>query len=207
MTEEEKMLKGLIYDPNDPLLAKERRTAHELCLRYNSLLESQEEERKEILKVLFPDSWETLYLQGPIQFDYGVYTKFGKNVYANFHFTVLDVCPVTIGDNVFFGPNVSIFPPMHPFLAEDRNMYEKEPGVWTDQEYGRPIVIEKNCWIAGNVTICGGVTIHEGCVIGAGSVVTHDIPAHSLAAGNPCRVIRPLTEKDSLKNHPELFVK
>ena len=94
---------------------------------------------------------------------------------------------------------------MHPLRWQDRNPYQKPNGVYTDEEYAKPITIEKNCWIAGNVTVCGGVTFGEGCVIGAGSVVTRDIPAGSLAAGVPCRVIRQITEKDSLENHPELF--
>ena len=130
----------------------------------------------------------------------------GKNSYANFNFTVLDICPVTIGDNVFFGPNVSLLTPLHPFQYQDRNPYkDPETGRTNEIEYGAPITIGDNCWIAGNVTVCGGVTIGTGCVIGAGSVVTRDIPENSLAVGNPCRVIRKITEKDGLENHPELF--
>ena len=103
-----------------------------------------------------------------------------------------------IGDDVFMRPNVSILTPLHPLRWQERNTYQREDGVRTDREYGSPIVIGNNCWIAGNVTICGGVTIGEGCVIGAGSVVTRDIPANSLAAGNPCRVIRAITEEDRM---------
>lgn len=198
MTEREKMISGNIYDPNDEELLGLRIRAHRLSAEYNSTFETEEEKRKEILKELIPDIGEGVYLQGPLQFDYGCFTSIGKNSYANFNLVVLDVCPVRIGENVFMGPNVSLLTPMHPFRWQERNYYIRKDNVVTDREYGRPITIGDNCWIAGNVTVCGGVTIGEGCVIGAGSVVTKDIPANSLAAGNPCRVIREITEADSI---------
>ena len=141
----------------------------------------------------------------PVQFDYGCFTSIGTNFYANFNFTCVDCCPVTIGENVFLGPNVSLLTPIHPLRWQDRNQYVKQDGTLADKEYAKPITIGNNCWIAGNVTICGGVTIGDGCVIGAGSVVTRDIPPNSLAVGVPCHVVREITEADSLENHPELF--
>ncbi len=203
MTEKEKMLAGKIYDPSDKELAALREKAHKLCAEYNTLTET-DERRAEILKELGINAG-AVYLQGPVQFDYGCFTSFGANTYANFNFTCVDCCPVTIGENVFFGPNVSILTPVHPLRWQDRNSYAKADGTMTDKEYAKPVTIGKNCWIAGNVTICGGVTIGEGCVIGAGSVVTRDIPSDSLAVGVPCRVMRKITETDSLENHPELF--
>lgn len=202
MTEKEKMLCGKIYDPSDAELLNLRVKAHKLCAEYNLLLEN-DPRRAELLKELGinPD----IYLQGPIQFDYGCFTTIGAGTYANFNFTCLDCCPVTIGKNVFFGPNVSILTPIHPLRWQDRNPYLKPDGTTTDKEYAKPITIGNNCWIAGNVTICGGVTIGDGCVIGAGSVVTRDIPSNSLAVGVPCKVVREITEDDALKNHPELF--
>lgn len=205
MTETEKMLAGKLYDPSDPELAKQRRTAHLLSKQFNDTFENQEAERAEILRQLLPGLGEGVYLQGPIQFDYGIYTTIGANSYANFNFTVLDCCPVSIGSNVFFGPNCSIMTPIHPLLPAERNIRRRENGELYDLEYAKPIVIGDNCWIAANVVICGGVTIGAGCVIGAGSVVTRDIPAGSLAAGNPCRVIRPITEADSVELKQELF--
>ena len=169
-----------------------------------SIITTYIEKRKQILDELMPNRKEGAYLQGPVYFDYGLNTSVGKNFYANFNFTCLDCAKVTIGDNVFLGPNVSILTPVHPFLHEERNPYQREDGVWTD-EYAKPIVIKSNTWICGNVTICGGVTIGEGCVIGAGSVVTRDIPDNSLAVGNPCRIIRKLSEKDSIKYKKDLF--
>ena len=205
MTETEKMLAGKLYDPTDPELAKRREAAHKLSKQYNDTIEDEEEARADILRRLLPNMGEGTYLQGPIQFDYGVYTTIGVNSYANFNFTVLDCCPVTIGNNVFFGPNCSIMTPMHPLLPSERNMRRRENGQLYDLEYAKPIVIEDDCWIAANVVVCGGVTIGRGSVIGAGSVVTRDIPAGSLAAGNPCRVIRPITGADSMELKRELW--
>lgn len=204
MNEQEKMISGKIYDPSDETLAMLRKKAHRLSQQYNSLSED-DNLRKTVLDELIPHHGEGLFLQGPIYFDYGVFTTFGSNCYANFNFTVLDTCPVNIGDDVFFGPNCTIATPVHPFRWQERNIKFKEDGTPYDDEYGKPITIHSNCWIASNVVITGGVTIGEGCVIGAGSVVTRDIPPHSLAVGNPCRVIRQITEKDSLKYKPELF--
>ncbi len=203
MTEKEKMLGGKIYDPSDKELAALRTKAHALCLEYNSLPET-DERRSGVIREL-GIKCGNVFFQGPVQFDYGCFTTVGTNTYANFNFTCVDCCPVTIGENVFFGPNVSILTPVHPLRWQDRNMYLKSDGTATDKEYAKPITIGSNCWIAGNVTICGGVTIGEGCVIGAGSVVTRDIPPNSLAVGVPCRAIRQITEEDSLENHPELF--
>lgn len=203
MTEKEKMLAGKIYDPSDKELADLRVKAHVLSAEYNRLPET-DERRAEIIRELGIKG-NSAFFQGPVQFDYGCFTSVGANFYANFNFTCVDCCPVTIGDNVFFGPNVSILTPVHPLRWQDRNMYRKADGTFTDKEYAKPITIGSNCWIAGNVTICGGVTIGEGCVIGAGSVVTRDIPPNSLAVGVPCRAVRQITETDSLQNHPELF--
>lgn len=203
MTEKEKMIAGKIYDPSDKELAELRSKAHRLSREYNSLDET-DEKRAEIIRELGIKG-ASCYFQGPVQFDYGWLTSVGKNFYANFNFTCVDCCPVNIGDNVFVGPNVSLLTPIHPLRWQDRNPYKKPDGVITDKEYAKPITIGSNCWIAGNVTVCGGVTIGEGCVIGAGSVVTRDIPPNSLAAGVPCRVIREITDADSLDNLPELF--
>lgn len=204
MTEKEKMLAGKIYDPSEPELVGLRQKAHRLCLEYNQMPET-DKKRDELMRELGVAGGENAYFQGPVQFDYGCFTTVGEGFYANFNFTCVDCCPVTIGDNVFVGPNVSLLTPVHPFRWQDRNPYKKPDGTVTDKEYARPITIGDNCWIAGNVSVCGGVTIGEGSVIGAGSVVTRDIPPHSLAAGVPCRVIREITEADSLENHPELF--
>jgi len=200
VTEKEKMLAGQLYDPTDEELVALREKAHALSKAYNDTVETQEDEREAILAALLPRMDESAYFQGPVQFDYGCFTSVGENSYANFNFTCLDCAPVSIGANVFMGPNVSLLTPLHPLRWQERNLYVKPDGTMTDREYARPITIEDNCWIAGNVTICGGVTIGRGSVIGAGSVVTRSIPEGVIAAGNPCRVIRPITEADSLES-------
>ena len=196
MTEREKMIAGELYDQSDDELLKLRRAAHNLCKDYNDTYEDEEEKRGAILKKLLPNAAEDAYLQGPVYFDYGAFTKIGKNFFANFNFTVIDVCPVTIGDNVFVGPNVSLLAPKHPLRWQERNPFVNKGGVKTDLEYGAPITIGDNCWLAGNVTVCAGAKIGEGCVIGAGSVVTGEIPPDTLAYGVPCRPVRKITESD-----------
>ena len=197
------MLAGKIYDPSDEELLKLRQKAHRLCRDYNTLDET-DPKREKILKEMGIKLGKDVYLQGPIQFDYGCFTEIGDYSYANFNLTVLDVCPVKIGKNVFIGSGVSILTPLHPLRYQERNSFVCEKGYLTDREYGAPICIGDNCWIASNVTVLPGVTIGEGSVIGAGSVVTHSIPKNSLAVGNPAKVIREISEKDSV---PEELLK
>ncbi len=199
MTEKEKMLAGNLYNPIDPELIALRNNAAKLIRLYNFTGDDKPELKRNILKELFPASHHLPDLRGPIYFDYGCFTTFGENVFANFNFTCLDVCPVHIGDNVLFGTNVVLSTPVHPLLPDERNLRKKPDGSLYVLEYGKPITIENNCWIASSVTVCAGVTIGEGTVIGAGSIVTRDIPPKCLAFGNPCRVIRQLTDEDRLE--------
>lgn len=205
LTEKEKMIAGKIYDPSGEELAKARAKAHRLCTDYNHTYEEEEEKRLNILKDLIPTISKGVYLQGPIQFDYGYNTFIGENSYANFNLTVLDCSTVTIGKDVFFGPNVSLVTPVHPYLPDERRMRFREDGSAYDLEYAKPIVIGDDCWFGSNVTVIGGVTIGSGTIIGAGSVVTKDIPSGVLAAGNPCRVIREITNEDSIELKKELW--
>ena len=162
-------------------------------------------ERAEILREILGELNENVVLNAPITFHYGIHTKIGKNTFINFNFTCQDDTYVTIGENCDFGPNVTITTPVHPMLKEERIALKCPDGEHRRLVYGRPVVIEDGCWICANVTILPGVTIGEGSVIGAGSVVTRSIPKNSFAAGNPCRVIRTLTEADSMKNKPEIL--
>ena len=201
MTEREKAASGKIYDPFTEGMPEDRTNAHRLSKLYNDTFDTDVETRRQILDELLPNKGKDVYLQGPIYFDFGVNTYIGNGSYANFNFTVLDEGKVTIGDNVFMGPNVSLLTAIHPLRYQERNaFFNEKTGTVTNLEYTKPITIGDNCWIAANVTICGGVTIGEGSVIGAGSVVTKDIPANCLAAGNPCRVIREITNKDTIFN-------
>ena len=200
MTEFEKRFNGLIYDAFDKEIMEDQKRTRRLIDLYNSLSVDDEEKKQEILHQLFPHDDFGLYriIESPLFIDNYKELKIGKNFYANIHFSYIGGCHAEIGDNVFIGPYCVLATGMHAYLPEERNIKVDKDGTIHDYEYGRPIKICSNVWIASNVTICGGVTIGEGCVIGAGSVVTRDIPPHSLAAGNPCRVIRPITEEDRL---------
>ena len=198
MTEYETMIRGELYDPSDRELTAMRIRARKLARKYSSTDEDEPEKQTAILRELLSGSEYLPGLQAPVYFDYGCNTVFGKHCDVNFGFTCLDVCPVTIGDNVLIGPNVTIATPMHPLVPEERNVRQREDGSLYNLEYAKPVTIEKDCWLAANVVVCGGVTIGEGSVIGAGSVVTRDIPPHSIAAGNPCRVIRQVTDEDRM---------
>ncbi len=205
MTEREKMLGGKLYDPTDEELVSLRARARRLCKAYNDCDPDDGDRQETLLKELVPNLGAESWINAPLQFDYGCFTTFGARCFVNYNLTVLDCAPVVIGDDVFFGPNCSLMPPMHPLLSADRALRQKPDGSWYDLEYAKPITIGDGCWIAANVTVCGGVTIGKNCVIGAGSVVTRDLPDGVIAAGNPCRVIRTLSEADALANHPELF--
>lgn len=196
-SELEEMLDGKLYDASDSELDAMRRKAGDLCTHFNATSRHDDATRATILDELLPDHGENLDVMGPVFFDYGCHTRIGDRVFANFNFTVLDCAPVIIGDDVLFGPNVSLLPPMHPLRWQDRNVRTREDGTAYDYEYGEPITIGSNCWFGGNVTVLGGVTIGDGCVIGAGAVVTKDIPANSVAVGNPARVIKTITDKDA----------
>ena len=205
MTKKEKMLSGKLYDPMDETLLALRKKARQGCKAYNDCDPEDEERQAALLNALVPNLGEGSWINAPVQFDYGCFTTFGKRCFVNYNLTVLDCAPVTIGDDVFFGPNVSLIPPVHPLLYQERRMCRRPDGVWTDREYAKPITIKDGCWIAANVVIAGGVTIGPGTVIGAGSVVTRDLPGGVFAAGNPCRVIRTLSEADSIHHKPELW--
>jgi maltose O-acetyltransferase len=183
-TEREKMLAGELYNPLDPELVASRDRARDLCQDLNATREGQQEERRRILRELLGAGGEDVWLQPPFFCDYGSNISLGKKCFFNFNCIVLDVCRVTIGDHVLFGPAVQIYTATHPLNAELRRR----------QEYAKPITIGSDVWVGGGAIICPGVTIGSRSVIGAGSVVTRDIPEGVFAAGNPCRVIREITE-------------
>ena len=199
MREEEKIFAGKLFCPGDPELKELKRKAHKLSQDYNRLYEDETAARQEILSELLGEIGEGTFLQGPITFHYGCHTKIGHHVFINFNFTVQDDALVEIGDHCDFGPNVTIVTPCHPMLPDEREKFPDEDGLEKRLCWAKPVKIGSHSWFGANVVICPGVTIGEGCVIGAGSVVTRDIPPMSFAAGNPCRVIRPITEEDSLR--------
>ena len=198
----QKMIDGLPYEAGSAELTKLMQKSHTLCAQYNQLTDDHEPKREEILKQLIPHQGKGCYLQGPIHFDYGVFTHLGQNFYSNYNFTVLDCGPVTIGDNVMCGPGVTIANAMHPLQWQQRNPRTQKDGQFTTVEFSKPVVIGNNCWLASNVTVCPGVHIGNGCVIAAGAVVTDDIRDNSLAAGVPAKVLSNITDADRLNYYP-----
>ena len=183
-TEREKMIGGELYDPLDPELVSARQRARDLCQSLNATREGDQEERRGILRQLFGAGGESVWMQPPFFCDYGANIELGERVFFNFNCVVLDVCRVRIGDFTLFGPAVQIYTPMHPFNAALRRQ----------QEFGKPVDIGSDVWVGGGALILPGVRIGARSIIGAGSVVTRDVPEGVFAAGNPCRVIREITE-------------
>lgn len=190
-SEKEKMLSGRLYKSFDAELLAERQRAKEIVFRYNSLQPSLVEERNELLRSLFGSVKGNFFIEPPFRCDYGCNIEIGENFYANYNLVILDCAKVTIGDNVLIGPNVGIYTAGHPLHFELRN---------EEWEFASPITIEDNVWIGGNVVLNPGVTVGRNSVVGSGSVVTKDIPANVVAAGNPCRVIREITDADKRRH-------
>jgi len=182
MTEKEKMLAGLVYDAITPELIAELQATREVLHEFNMLRPSETQRMKEILKGLLGYTGDDDFIiNQPFRCDYGKQISIGKRFFANFNFTVLDEARVTIGDDCFIGPNVSIYTACHSTDPVERN---------SRQEWAKPVTIGNNVWIGGSVTILPGVTIGDNVSIGAGSVVVKDIPSNSIAVGNPCKVIK-----------------
>lgn len=205
MREEEKIFAGQLFSPLKSELQQLKLVTHNLNLDYNVCYEHEREKRNAILRKMLGKIGERFFLQGPVYFHYGSHTEIGCDFFANFNFTVQDDAKVTIGDRCCFGPNVTIVTPVHPMLPEERASILDENGEPQHMCYAKPVSIGNDCWLGANVVVCPGVRIGDGCVIGAGSIIVKDIPPRTFAAGNPCRVIRLLTERDSLRYHPELL--
>lgn len=203
--EEERLLSGMLFCPGDEQLRKIKLRAHNLCTEYNRTFEDETEKRGRIISEIFGALGASPFFQGPIWIHYGTHTRIGDHFFGNFNLTIQDDARVTIGDDCNFGPNVTIVTPVHPMLAEERRGLTTEEGEIKHMCYAKPVVIGNDCWFGANVVVCPGVTVGDHCVIGAGSVVVRDIPSNSFAAGNPCRVIRTITQADSVKNRPEIL--
>jgi maltose O-acetyltransferase len=184
VSERDKMLAGQLYDPLDAELVRARNRARDLCQELNATREVDQEARRRILTDLLGKGGESVWMQPPFFCDYGSNILLGERVFFNFNCVVLDVCQVTVGDFTLFGPSVQIYTATHPMNAALRRK----------QEFAKPIEIGSDVWVGGGAIICPGVKVGSRSVIGAGSVVTRDIPEGVFAAGNPCRVIRLITE-------------
>ena len=187
MDQKERMLKNLPYKAWLDGLPEARRTCQEKLWEYNNLPPERWGERSALLKMLLGGTGERVTIHPPLRCDYGWNIFVGEDFEANYNLTVLDVGRVTIGEHVLIAPNVSIYTAGHPIHPQSRN---------SGYEYGIDVSIGDNVWIGGSVTILPGVQIGSNTVIGAGSVVTKDIPANVVAAGNPCRELREITEED-----------
>ena len=186
-TEKQKAAEGLLYDANnDPELQQEMLRTRCLLHEYNLLPPDRTDERDRLIRRILHIG-EGGCIISPFYCDYGYHIRIGRHFFANTHLVILDGADVTIGDHVFIGPNVGIYTAGHPLDIPQRN---------AGLEYARPVRIGNDVWIGGHVVILPGVTIGDGAVIGAGSVVTRDVPAHTLAVGNPCRPLRKIGEEE-----------
>ena len=191
MTEKEKRSRGELYDTNyNPEIGKELLECKDKCFLYNQILPSHEEERHTAMEAILGKTGEQFTINAPFWCDFGYNIEVGENFYANHGCVILDGAKVTFGDNVFVAPNCGFHTAGHPLDVEQRNQ-----GL----EYAYPITIGDNVWIGAGVTVLPGVTIGNNAVIGAGSVINRDIPDGVVAAGNPCRVIRRITDEDREK--------
>lgn len=186
MNHKDRMLNGLPYLSNEDGLFEERQRAKALCYRINTCDPLDVMKRGEYLKELLPNASEKIYIEPPFRCDYGTNMYIGDGFYSNYNLTVLDCAKVIIGNNVLIGPNVCITTAGHPIHYLSRRRYE----------YADEIVVGNNVWIGANVVINPGVKIGDNCAIGSGSVVTKDIPSDTVAVGNPCKVLRMITDED-----------
>ena len=187
MTQKERMLANLPYKAWMDGLEEERIENRKRIYEYNNLPPEQWDRKTELLKNILGKTGENVHINAPFHCDYGYNIEVGENFFANYNLIILDVAKVKIGDNAQIAPNVSIYTAGHPIHPDSRN---------SGYEYGIDVTIGDNVWIGGNVCIMPGVTIGNNVVIGAGSVVTKDLPDNVIAAGNPCRIIREITEAD-----------
>lgn len=189
-TEESKkrMAEGRLYLPEDENIMAEQRLCLEKLYDFNMTRPGEQEKRSEMLKSMFAEIGEDCYIEPPFHANWaGKHVHFGSFIYANFNLTLVDDTDIYVGDKVMFGPNVTVATAGHPIEPHLRDL---------QMQYNIPVHIGRNVWVGANSVILPGVTIGDNTVIGAGSVVTKDIPANVVAVGNPCRVLRPIGEKD-----------
>lgn len=187
MTPRERMESGLLYNSADPELQAQQRAVNELVYDFNATRPSETERRQQLLREIFAEVGKGAWIEPPLRANWGSHTHLGNYVYANFNLTLVDDTHVYIGDHVMIGPNVTISAAGHPI----------EPNLRREaMQFNMPVRIEENVWIGAGAILLPGVTIGKNSVIGAGSVVTRDIPENVVAVGVPCRVLRPINDRD-----------
>ncbi len=183
-----RMHTGELYLPDGDDIMEEQLKCLDRLYDFNATRPTQLQLRTDMLKEMFAEIGEDCYIEPPFYANWGgKHVHFGNRVYANFHLTLVDDTHIYVGDNTMFGPNVTVATAGHPILPEIREQA---------YQYNMPVHIGKNCWIGAGAVIVPGITIGDNTVIGAGSIVTKDIPANVVAVGNPCRVLREISEKD-----------
>ncbi|NCB93891.1 MAG: sugar O-acetyltransferase [Clostridia bacterium] len=188
MTNREKVHSGDVYLPNDESILVEQFACMDLQYEYNETRASEGEKRAQLIKKMFAEAGDGCYIEPPLRSNWGGHhVHLGKGVYANFNLTLVDDTHIYIGDYTMIGPNVTIATAGHPILPRLRQK---------GYQYNMPVHIGTNCWLGAGVIVLPGVTIGDHSVIGAGSIVTKDIPSNVVAVGNPCKVLRPISEHD-----------
>lgn len=187
---EEKMHNGELYLPSDEDIMREQLKCLDRLYDFNMTRPTELEKRNALLREMFAEIGENCYIEPPFHSNFGGgHVHFGKNIYANFNFTCVDDTHIYVGDYTMFGPNVTLATAGHPILPELR-----QKGL----QYNAPIHIGKNCWLGAGVIVLPGITIGNNVVVGAGSIVTKDLPDNVIAVGNPCKILREISEKDKI---------
>lgn len=198
INEWDRMVAGKLYNAGSKDIEKQHNRGMFLCDKFNRLPKWRQKKKQKTLEKLIPSSvGKNLCVFSPFYCEYGVNIKVGEGCFVNYSCTFLDISPIVLGNGVWIGANVTVATPNHPLLSDER-LPQDYPDGNHDLEYSNPITIKDNVWICSGAIICGGVTIGENSVIAAGAVVTRDVPANSLVAGMPARVIRQLDDKDRL---------
>ena len=188
VTMKDKLHTGELYLPGDEEIFREQIACLDRLYDFNATRPTELDKRTKMLREMFAEFGENSYIEPPLHSNWGgKHTHFGKNVYANFNLTLVDDTHIYVGDGTMLGPNVILATAGHPILPELRI---------EQYQYNFPIHIGKNCWLGAGVIVLPGVTIGDNTVVGAGSIVTRDLPSDVVAVGNPCRVLRPISERD-----------
>lgn len=198
MNDFDRMISGRLYNPTNRDVEQRHQRGLAACERFNRISLRRKRAKQRALERLIPSAvGKALTVYAPFYCEYGINIHVGKGCFVNYQCTFLDVAPITLGDGVWLGANVTLATPMHPFLAEER-LCADYPDGYHDLEYAEPITLADGCWICSGATICGGVTVGENSIVAAGAVVLHDVPPNCIVAGVPARVLRRIDEGDRI---------